>query len=122
MVPRLEHRPDGEPDVPPLPAPLWPDLTGMDPAARRAALRTAIYNGWREGTDHWDNDTPRPLAEHVPNQDTTSVFLARVVIPTTVASNAAPRPERDTARPVEIQDAGRPFVYPTGALARALDL
>lgn len=122
LVARLEHRPDGEPDLPPLPVSPWPSLTGMDEATRRTALQTAIYDSWREGSDQWDNATPRPLPEHVPNQDTTSVFLARVVIPTTVASNGAPRPERDTARPVEIHDASRPFVYPTGALARALEL
>lgn len=106
---------------PPLPGNPWPDLsaiTGEENA--RTVLHEAILDAWREGTDWWDQDGPVPLAEHGPKQDPTSVFLARLVIPTTEAEAEGVAPLR-TAEPVLVDNDSRQFVYPPGALARWLE-
>jgi hypothetical protein len=108
-----------QPGPPPLPVSPWPDLASdADINHRRATLRDLIFGGWKEGTDNRDqNGLPNPLPEHVANQDTTSLFLARLVIPATAGS-----PPARTADPVQVDNNSRSFVYPAGALARWIGL
>ncbi len=117
LVLRQEDAPGG----PPLPV----DPRGaIDPDApagdRLAALREAILDAWREGTDFTDSQGLLPAPEHAPGQDTTSVFLARLALG---ASDAGPeaRPERKAAD-VTVYNHSRRFVYPPGALARWLGI
>jgi hypothetical protein len=107
---------------PPLPVPRWPDLSedaaAPDPAAeltrRRNLLREAILDAWAEGTAHTDEGGLEPLPEHAAGQDTSDVFLARLVLP---AADGNP-PVRDATQPVQVLDADRPLVLTTAALAR----
>lgn len=83
---------------------------------RRTLLQNTVFNAWREGTDQRDaSGNLTPLPEHATNQDTTEVFLARIVLPATVADGG--RPVRSEAE-VAIDNYSRPFVYSTAALAR----
>jgi hypothetical protein len=111
---------------PPLPVPRWPDLTEIpdaaDPAAelarRRELLREAILDAWAEGTARSDLGGLEPLPEHAAGQDTSDVFLARLVLP---ATDASP-PVRDMTEAVQVLDEDRPLVLTTGALARWIGL
>lgn len=106
-------------EAPPLPEPAWPDLAAeTDPEARRALLRAAILDAWREGTDAWDERGPRPLAEHVPGQDPTAVWLARLTLPATPPAAEGERPARTPGAPVIVDDRARPLALATAALAR----
>jgi hypothetical protein len=119
LLPRAETDPPlpetAEIDAPPLPP-------ASDVAARRAALREAIFTRWREGTDAWTNRGPAPLREHTPAQDPTSLFLARLVLPATAAPTAEERPVRTAGEPVRVDNDSRRFVYGTIALASALEI
>lgn len=98
-----------------LPVNPWPDLAAIpDAGDRRAALREAILNGWSEEI------ALTRRAEHLPDQDPTFVFLARIIIPAT-ASAANQRPAWDGAQ-VTVRNEDRLFVYTPNALARALGL
>jgi hypothetical protein len=104
-----------------LPQNPWPDLSAIaDLNARRTTLNQAIFNAWREGTEQWDrNGHPVPLPEHTERQDTTALFLARVVLPATAGTNGG-RPVRSQV-PItadNINNQLRSFVYTAGALAR----
>lgn len=111
--------PRQEPDPPPLPQSAWPALSG-DNGAKKSALQDAIFAAWHEGNDSWDQDGPNPLPEHVPGQDRTSVFLARLVLPATLPGGGG-RPLR-TAKDVVVDNRSRRFVYPPAALARWVGL
>jgi hypothetical protein len=114
LVPRAEASP-------PLPADSLPDLAAIaDLGARRAALHTAIFDGWREGTDQWTSRGPVPLPEHAANQDPMSVFLARLVLPAGPGATADARPVRTPGALVRVDNESRRFVYSTSALARWL--
>ncbi len=119
LVPRAEASPPlpdtGEIGAPPLPP-------ATDVAGRRAALHEAILGGWREGTDQWTEQGPVPLREHVPGQDTTALFLARLVLPATAAPTAEARPVRTAGAVVTVDNDSRRFVYSAVALVRALDI
>ena len=114
---------------PPLPENRWPDLAAItDPAQRRRTLHEAILNAWPKGTDFSQNgsglrelnpDDPEPPNEYVADQDTTSVFLARVVIS---AIKEAPRPVRTPQKTVTVDNDTRLFVYTGRALARSESL
>lgn len=110
-------------DSPPLPENGWPDLTVFPNAGeRRTAALNALLEGWQEGTE-WRDEAGRlyPLAEHVPGQDPTSLFLARGVILATAGPAEAPRPSRpegastlqDNAS-MTIDNHSRPFIYTPG--------
>lgn len=102
----------------PQPARPWPGLGSVAPPGRRAALNEAILGAWRSGTDFEEGGMPDPLPEHAGVEDTTAVFLARVLIPTTPDSGGGEvRPPRDTGAPVGVDNGIRPFVYGAGALA-----
>ena len=119
--------------TPPLPQAPWPDLPGPgQPGSsrtarrsartrKRAALREAIFEAWREGTADWTDDGPVPLPEHAVGQDPRSLFLARLVLPAVIGP-AGSRPVRTTGQPVRVDNDSRPFVYGTGALAAWLGL
>jgi hypothetical protein len=100
----------------------WADLVAVDDeGARRNELHRRILSAWpREG-----ETSPRPREYAASQQDTTSVFLARVVIKATPAANpnAAPvRPAALTADSVVVNNYLRSFIYTPQALARALGL
>jgi hypothetical protein len=121
-----EEPPPEEPAEPAEPTDIPPEPTQVelrdqqaqaitDPDRRLQALRhNALFNAWREGTDQRDEAGLRPLPEHLPGQDLTELFLARLIIPA-IASNG--RIQRDFSRTVEIDNYSRLFVYPTSALA-----
>jgi hypothetical protein len=101
-----------------LPERLWP--------ADGALLPRAIFDAWHRTTDRTEIQGQtnaselKPLDEHAAGQDTSFVFLARVVLPAEpVEGNQRPR---RTADEVRIDNHIRPFVYTAGALARVMGL
>ena len=80
------------------------------------ALRQAVFDKWNQDAASWTDDGLAPRREHLPNQDTTSVFLARLVLPAT-RGPAGARPIRSAAA-VTIDNASRRFVWPVAAVAR----
>lgn len=108
----LVIRKEGNPALPQNP---WPDLAAIpNPAARRTALHNEIFASFASAVYQRDGlGNLVPLAEHAAGQDTTSVFLARFVIPATAGD-----PPSRTAAPVAPDNDKRSFVYATGALAR----
>jgi len=101
---------------PPLPQSQWPDF-GND----AANLRDAIFNAWREGSAYSTLRGLVPLPEHVPGQDPSSLFLARLLLPADQAP-AGQRPARRGAGAVEVRNDLRPFVVTANALARWLNI
>ncbi|MBE7384883.1 MAG: hypothetical protein F6J95_026150 [Leptolyngbya sp. SIO1E4] len=86
-----------------------------DSDRRLQALRhNALFDAWNEGTDQRDQAGLRPLPEHLPGQDPTDLFLARLTIPAISSDGII---SRDFSRDVEIDNYSRRFVYPTSALA-----
>lgn len=102
--------------APPLPQPQWPDFGG-DPVS----LRKAIFEAWREGTAYSSAKGLDPLPEHVPGQDASSLFLARILIPADQAP-AGQRPVRRPSEDVAVRNELRPFVVTASALARWLKI
>jgi hypothetical protein len=99
LVPRAET-------APPLPQNAWPDLDAIaDPDARAAAFHEAVFELWPEGTRDLDGrGRLEPLAEHLPNQDTAALWLARLAIP------AAGDPPVRAPGDIVLDNASRPFV------------
>lgn len=110
-------------ETPPVPESVWTGIDGSTKAERTAQIRERIFEAWRETSRDDDLDGPRPLAEHLAGQDTTSLFLARLVFPATeVGEGVAPERLEDGAGHIEINNALRPFVLTTNALALILDV
>ncbi len=61
------------------------------------------------------------LPEHVPGQDASSLFLARLLLPADQAP-AGQRPARRGTEAVEVRNDLRPFVVTANALARWLNI
>jgi hypothetical protein len=101
---------------PALPQPQWPDF-GND----TATLRDAIFNAWREGSAFSTLQGLDPLPEHVPGQDTSSLFLARVLLPADQGP-VGQRPPRRMTETVIVRNELRPFVVTANALARWLGI
>lgn len=105
-----------------MPTPLDP-WQAIDPEAtlpaKLAALRKLIFEAWREDTADWDANGPIPLNEHFEGQDTTDLFLARLIIPAT-GNGAAAAPTRVAGAKVYRRSSLRRFVYPSGLLAHLL--
>lgn len=101
---------------PPLPQPQWPDF-GND----AATLRQAIFDAWRGGSAYSTLQGLDPLPEHVPGQDTSALFLARVLLPAD-QTPAGQRPQRRTTENVVVRNELRPFVVTANALARWLGI
>jgi hypothetical protein len=97
--------------IPPDP---WSSVSGAGVEARmRAAQRQIMDEGWREADDEWqDRTTMAAGAEHPPEVDPSSVFLARLFVP--VGTDGV---SRDLDRRVLVNNHLRPFVYPGPALA-----
>ncbi|OLE51725.1 MAG: hypothetical protein AUG51_21620 [Acidobacteria bacterium 13_1_20CM_3_53_8] len=110
LFPRKDHR------TPP-PEKFWP--------TKSALLPDAIFNMWKKLTARDQMNKLEPLSEHLADQDTTYVFLARIILPTedvAIRVDANQRPVRRRGDPVEIINNIRPFVYSTNALARLAGL
>jgi len=101
---------------PPVPQPQWPDF-----GADANTLRGAIYHAWRQGSAYSSLQGIDPLAEHVAGQDSSALFLARLLLPADQAP-AGQRPARRTGEAVEVRNELRPFVVTANALARWLDI
>ena len=115
-----------EQPTPPLPQNHWPDLSGIaDPKTRHRTLGEAVFTAWpaSDATDLAGFNPagfalgPEPITEYLNNQDPTSVFLARLVLPATRTADTTVRPVRDTTKDVLIDNHRRLFVYPPRALA-----
>jgi hypothetical protein len=98
---RLFLRPEADP---PLPQNSWPVAP-----PNRQALVTAALAAPPPGPDA-DGRLP-PLREHLPGQDTSFVFLARVRIPASPPAAVGGRPARRNA-PVTVTNDARPFLLP----------
>lgn len=110
-------------DNAPLPANPWPQRqVGESLAEWETRLREAILDGWRHGTEDWQDGQPLPDASTVGVDDSTSVFLARLRIPVVVPTDTGiPERQVDGAGvpgPVIVQDQTRPIVYSTSSLMR----
>ena len=118
-----------------LPRSRFDAVRALDPAARAAAVRDALLDGWGEANAHGhdlarpDGQALPPLAEHGVSADGSSsladpsaLFLARLRIPTVQAPEAVPpgaRPDPDFAAldPSRIDNRSRAFAAPADALA-----
>jgi len=124
--------------APALPAPEWTDprvlnaaqLAEVDvlPAAEQAAkrdeivrrnARDAVFTAWDRRESAWHGDELDPEPFHLPNQDPTSVFLARISIPAQPAAAGEP-PVRTVGATVLVDNRSRRFVMPAGLLAAGL--
>ena len=117
---RLLPRPEDDLDTR-VPPPVWPPIADGTPAERQATLRAQVFGAWaaRELGATADDDLRHQLParpEHLANQDTTAVFLARVTIPAARAV-AGQKPVRTGAAPT-VRNDDRRFVYAPAALAR----
>ncbi len=101
---------------PALPQLQWPDF-----ASNPETLREAIFNGWREGSAFSNVQGLDPLPEHVAGQDTSSLFLARILLPADQGP-IGQRPKRRMAETVQVRNDVRPFVLTANALARWLGI
>jgi hypothetical protein len=99
-------------DPQPLPDQDFNAASGRD----LTTLRQAVFDKWNQDAEAWTDEGLAPRREHLPNQDTTSVFLARLVVPAT-RGPAGTRPVRSAAD-VTIDNANRRFVWPVAAIAR----
>lgn len=102
--------------TPAVPQPQWPDF-GND----TATLRESIFNAWREGSAFSTLQGLDPLPEHVAGQDTSSLFLARVLLPADQGP-IGQRPPRRITETVLVRNELRPFVVTANALARWLGI
>ncbi|MCP4378555.1 MAG: hypothetical protein GY794_20560 [bacterium] len=99
----------------------WPDFTSSPEADRPGLLREAIFSAWSETTQDSNLSGLDPLPEHASGQDTSSLLLARMIIPADEASPGS-RPVRRITEPVEIRNDLRSFVITSNALARMLGI
>jgi hypothetical protein len=93
----------------PLPEIYWP--------ADQAGLLEAVFGAWEQLTERGERGELKPLREHVLGQDTTSVFLARLVLPAQRVEGRQ-RPARRVGEAVRVRNDLRPIVYSAAALAR----
>jgi len=110
LFPRKDHRT-------PAPEQYWP--------TDAALLPDAIFDVWKKLSARNNLNKLEPLNEHLADQDTTYVFLARIVLPTedvATTVDANQRPVRRRGDHVEIINNIRPFVYSIAALARLAGL
>lgn len=108
-------------DKPKTPQNPWPDFETFPQAERAGKLREEIFSAWKETTLDTDLTGLVPLDEHAAGQDTTSLFLARMVIPANEAI-ADNKPERRREEAIIIRNDLRAFVITTSALARMLGI
>lgn len=107
LVPRTETNPPAPPDP-------WDKVTGANPAAKLASLRTAVFQAYKRSTD-----TDRPDRAVVPEtikRELDWVLLARVKFRAAAGAN---RPTRTVADP-DINNDLRSFVFAPSAVLRLL--
>lgn len=109
LVLRKETNP-GEPVSP------WPDFSSTPETERPEMLRNAIFSAWRGSTDANDLQGLNPLAEHASGQDTTSLFLARLIIPADESISSG-SPNRREGEAVQVRNDLRSFIITANALA-----
>jgi hypothetical protein len=105
--------------APGVPLNSWPDLASVAESERPQQLRDAIFSAWESGSVADNLMGLNPLPEHAAGQDTTSLLLARMVIPADEATGDS-RPQRRLTDAVQLHNDLRPFVLTTNALARLL--
>ncbi len=101
----------------PRPAVPWAGVTPGD----ATSLRQAIFAAWHQGSGDGQAGALEPLPEHLPKQDTSALFLARVLVPAD-AGPPGQRPPRRMAEPVQVRNDLRPFLLSSAALARWLNI
>ncbi len=99
----------------------WPDLGAIEEADRPEELRNAIFDAWRETSDSSNLKGLNPLPEHAAGQNTTDIFLARIIIPADQSVGGS-KPLRRQSDDVVVRNDLRPFVITTNALARMLGI
>jgi hypothetical protein len=110
-------------DSAPLPVNPWPQRQAGEALPDwEGRLREAILDGWRHGTEDWQDGRPLPDASTIGVEDSTSVFLARLRVPVLISTSTG-IPERQVdggglPSPVIVQDQARPIVYSTASLMR----
>jgi hypothetical protein len=87
--------------------------------ATRAQLHDAIFDAWDRAARRDERGKLKPLLEHVEGQDTTFVFLARLIAPATQPAPGA-RVARTIGAKVIVNNTIRPFVYSAGALEQLI--
>lgn len=97
----------------------WTDFFALPEADRAGALRDEIFGAWRETSEFYDLSGLVPEAEHVVGQDTTSLFLARMLIPADKVAEGI-SPTRRLDEDILIRNDYRTFVITSNALARML--
>lgn len=98
----------------------WPDLSAATDAERPALMREAIFDAWEPTTLSLGGaDMLDPLPEHAAGQDTTSLLLARLIIPADEAVGDS-APQRRDGEDIQIRNDIRPFVMTSNALARMM--
>ena len=86
-------------------------------------VQRKILAAWQEGSQDWDDQGRlEPLSEHALNQDPTALFLARLLLPATKETGG--RPQRIMTEDVDVivDNYSRAFSYPSGAIARLIEL
>jgi hypothetical protein len=106
---------------PALPQSSGPDLLALAESERPQALREHIFNAWHEASDYDQLDRLRNKAEHALEQDATSLFLARMLIPADEPV-AGETPVRRLAETPVIRNDLRQFVITGNALAAMLGI
>jgi len=90
------------------------------PAAERAdAVRAALLDGWDHQLARPNGEALQRLQEHGPMVEPDAVFLARLRLPATAGTAAAPRPVFDLSSfdDTRIDNLSRAFVVPNDMLA-----
>ncbi|MDB5706048.1 MAG: hypothetical protein JWN66_3164 [Sphingomonas bacterium] len=107
----LVLRAEGPPADIPTPENHWPAAT-----ASRDDKLAAVLGSWDTGLTDADDEELDPLFEQVAGTDLSSVLLARVAIPVTLAANAPSeiRPVLDTAQRPRADNSIRPFIFLPG--------
>ncbi len=111
---KLELRQETDP---PEPQPQWQDFTSTGDSKK---LRQAIYDAWQQGNTSTTAHYPDPSL-YLPEQDTSALFLARILLPADQGASGSP-PVRRITEQVVVRDELRPFVLTANALANWLGI
>jgi hypothetical protein len=95
-----------------LPQNSWSGFATLSPDQRQEL----IFKAW-QGTASRTLDGPNPMTEHIPNQNPTDLFLARVILPATLTDNA---PKRTAGSTVIVENQHRHFIYPIPAITQLI--
>ena len=97
------------------PEPAWKGLPAAADADFRKKLNNIVLNAGTELGSDVEKDGLKALPEHQTGQDTTGLFLARVIVPADDTANDALPPRRN--EPVRVLNQLRNFVYAPSLLA-----